>query len=99
MEKTIKSLVLLMIITGTIFTLTACSSGIGSQHPKKEEEDVAVELNENAEVSEDVASEEADIEAGGDSERDGEENPEGESVEIEGFAGESTAEVDGGDAQ
>lgn len=36
MEKTIKSLFLLMIITGTIFTLTACNSGIGSQYPDKD---------------------------------------------------------------
>lgn len=43
MEKTIKSLFLLMIITGTIFTLTACNSGIGSQYPEKDEVEAVAE--------------------------------------------------------
>lgn len=60
MEKTIKSLVLLMIITGTIFTLTACNSGIGSKYPDKKGEAVA---DEAIDVSGDV-EEVSDADAG-----------------------------------
>lgn len=107
MEKTIKSLFLLMIITGTIFTLTACNSGIGSQYPDKRGEVVADEAGEEAadaaggevgvvsdagEVSDDVAG--ADNE---DSEVEEFVSDEGVDAGVNGGDGYASPEVEGAD--